>query len=1057
MLGGRSRSAAHAAHSYRDARALALGLLLAGVVAAPARGADETQLPPDEGGEIESMGQPPRLMPYGGLSVGAYKPADGDDSVAAGTAHIGVFKPITSPIAAIGIGGEGYVGAHGSSVDGGVRALGVLRPFGLGIGIDYDIAGNEPDLILSFMRSFWRGGLFGLGDMFRFNYLPTREHTFSIGFQIPLGQPWKGRTRPKTDHVTLPEPPKPAARPKQGVDPTLADALAHVRHAAEWQARCVAPFFDQRGRDREEIIDHLLERIRRFREHSLRTDAIYPSGHTCLEEIRVYHEELERAFSIAASGGTAGRAPGESTELGRQISAAAREILLEKVLLPYNRELGRNKKPDSTLGLAAAAREDFFLWLARNDSAPPAARDGLAWVFEQLLDQVEECRRLRNALWETEMLGWLPIRLAKRPEELETQAQIDSLIERAVRQDFTRGNAHQYIVNEKFQWELLRHIRATEDYHVLWIHDYRGTDSAGRPDRIGFDQVYHGYLRALIDRVRAYDTTRNLPVYMIFLDQNFYEPNRGRIWMSFLEDPLHARVNLPSGPNEKEQETKIRAAQEDLRDAVASSRLLQERRRRFGDGWLANRIKVHVNITNPVDWSFWSQQIIPILGIPDVLMRDHRKISFYDVTETDPGRGEAIFTGMGIGDHYAGPTWEDRAILVTGPSLLVLKDAARQLLRSQGFAEEQIPYPLRPQPKPADYEALVDARVAKGIDYRSLQIHNQTGYAPKQINVFKALLYDAMPPGSIAIVPDSLWNSPFWASMLVGNALRGGRIYLVSPALANAPSAGFPQMSRAQELYSQLLVLKKTMRDDIARAGGSLNLGIYAVDKDVGDLYGRVELFYDRAMSNPFILDFFDVPEGGRARRRTMAERSARRKGEVLARIEASGFKPGYVTEDVDERKPKLHLKAQLFLNREAEELLKKLDWPALMDAFLSERMKQIHDRSQYVNANQEWAANEQAWEDQIDAIASSIPPEVRARGIAYLSVGSHNMDYRGLMMDGEVLYVTAGRGVLPGMLDLAILLGLTDWVEDKGTLDALLPPYAEWQRKVGRFMKYAL
>ena len=57
--------------------------------------------------------------------------------------------------------------------------------------------------------------------------------------------------------------------------------------------------------------------------------------------------------------------------------------------------------------------------------------------------------------------------------------------------------------------------------------------------------------------------------------------------------------------------------------------------------------------------------------------------------------------------------------------------------------------------------------------------------------------------------------------------------------------------------------------------------------------------------------------------------------------------------------------------------------------------------------------------------------PEERARAIAYLSVGSHNMDYRGLMMDGEVLYVTAARGVLPGMLDLVILLGLSDWVDD--------------------------
>ena len=60
---------------------------------------------------------------------------------------------------------------------------------------------------------------------------------------------------------------------------------------------------------------------------------------------------------------------------------------------------------------------------------------------------------------------------------------------------------------------------------------------------------------------------------------------------------------------------------------VAGSKLLQERARRFGDDWLHNRVKVHVNITNPVDWSYWSQQVIPLLGIPDVLMRDHRKIA----------------------------------------------------------------------------------------------------------------------------------------------------------------------------------------------------------------------------------------------------------------------------------------------------------------------------------------------------------------------------------------------------------------------------------------------
>ena len=107
------------------------------------------------------------------------------------------------------------------------------------------------------------------------------------------------------------------------------------------------------------------------------------------------------------------------------------------------------------------------------------------------------------------------------------------------------------------------------------------------------------------------------------------------------------------------------------------------------------------------------------------------------------------------------------------------------------------------------------------------------------------------------------------------------------------------------------------------------------------------------------------------------------------------------------------------------------MDWPTLVDAFLSQSMKQVHDRSQYVSAKEAWMANERLWDEQLDAVAAKTTPEERERAIAYLSVGSHNMDYRGLMMDGEVLYVTAARGVLPGMLDLVVLLGLSDWVDD--------------------------
>ena len=232
----------------RVARALALGSVARRSPDGSGSRRGRDTLPPDAGGEIESMGQPPLFLPYGGLSVGAYRPADDDDSAASGTLHLGLFKSITSPIAAVGIAGEGYLGARGSEVDGGVRALGVLRPFGLGIGLDYDIAGNDPDLILSFQRSFERGGLFGRGGMFRLNYLPTRDHTVSIGYQIPLGDSWMGRTRPKTDHVKLLEPAESLASPRPAAEAALADALARVRHAVEWQTRCVAPFLDQTRR-----------------------------------------------------------------------------------------------------------------------------------------------------------------------------------------------------------------------------------------------------------------------------------------------------------------------------------------------------------------------------------------------------------------------------------------------------------------------------------------------------------------------------------------------------------------------------------------------------------------------------------------------------------------------------------------------------------------------------------------------------------------------------------------------------------------------------------------
>ena len=52
-----------------------------------------------------------------------------------------------------------------------------------------------------------------------------------------------------------------------------------------------------------------------------------------------------------------------------------------------------------------------------------------------------------------------------------------------------------------------------------------------------------------------------------------------------------------------------------------------------------NRVRVQVNITNPADPTFWARDLIPWVGFPDALIRDHRKISFFDVDSAVSSHG----------------------------------------------------------------------------------------------------------------------------------------------------------------------------------------------------------------------------------------------------------------------------------------------------------------------------------------------------------------------------------------------------------------------------------
>jgi len=990
------------------------------------------------------MSVPPTWRWAAGLSAGVH---GRDDSKVTAYANAGFYRDVLNPLtASLGVLGEAYVGTRGTlseaaGIDSGAR-LGLFSPIArFAVGADYNTRDQELDLFLSIIHPFQRGGLLVRGGALRLDYLPGRGHSFGVGLRFPLGQPFLGRTRPRQDHVELADPELPPIFLIP--DPTLVEALANARTLARWVNRLTVPFTDQWAWSSDEALDRFAGTMRELKVHMAGEGDAAAAVRSPIQDVEEYHDALDRAFSIAVSGRSLGR--GESTPLGIRAAGKAREVILEYVLLPYDRLLGQKKDPDSTRGLGTAASAEFYEWLTRDTSLDFEQLRATTWTFAQLLEVIEEVRAESLAQWRDSRFVWLPLQLALTPDQHDEQSELNAIVERATGQAFTRGNKRWYIENDQFRAELTRMIREAEDYHVLWIHDFRGFDAEGDPDEEGFRQVVEAYLPALIERVEAYDAVGKIPQYLIFIDQNYFQANGGRLWLDLLEDPLHHEIDLPD--EFQAWQDSIARLQTDLRYAVANSELMQSQSLHLPDGWIENVVKVHVNVTNPPDPSFWTRDILPFfMGLSDIVMRDHRKISFYDVTEEDPYKGMAIYTGMGVGEHYVGASWEDRGVMVQGPVLLSLKDAARQLLLNQGFEDAEIPWELRPKTRVAGYDQIVaDTLEAVGDWGWDMQLHNQIGFRFKAVTLFKATLYTLMPPGSVIKAPDSIWGSHLWASMLLGHALRGGRALLIAPAIENAPSDGFPQMAQAQEGLTRVFVASQIFEEEIAGLGGLLKVGLYNSQLAVGDVAGKLRAFTANLERTPWLRDLYGFPP------------------EVIADIEdeaSSLVEEGLVRTyeaGAEITPPKLHMKANYFATREAwDALLSRPEVAQPIRTFFRE----LAEQNQALGAGGYRDSDIMAEEllpptrEILLGYEQSLPPDARARIATFFSVGSHNQNNRSMALDGEVALVVAGWSALFGLPDFLVIVGLSEWIDDLEELEALFPSYDGLQRRISRLIR---
>ena len=86
----------------------------------------------------------------------------------------------------------------------------------------------------------------------------------------------------------------------------------------------------------------------------------------------------------------------------------------------------------------------------------------------------------------------------------------------------------------------------------------------------------------------------------------------------------------------------------------------------------------------------------------------------------------------------------------------------------------------------------------------------------------------------------------------------------------------------------------------------------------------------------------------------------------------------------------------------------------------------------------------------------ASIPEAERKRVSFYFTEGSHNMDDRGLMSDGEAMLIVSGPQASAGLVDLFYMMARTTWIDRPAELDRLLPApsslmgrFAGWIRAV--------
>lgn len=909
-----------------------------------------------------------------------------------------------------------------------LRALVQVPVLGLGFGADWRARTGSLGSVLSLQAPVRRGGILGHGSMLRIDWLPGKHDAFDVGIQFPVMQPFAGRTRPRRIAVGAPRAPLArASRMPQRI--AAGDAALSVVDA-------ITP-----------IISAFINPYPAADESTLVAEAQQPYGHSFDTASRAYIAALARAFAAAA---------GDSAR-GDTIAARARATAFDHLILPYDALFGQVKEDGDFDAMAATTRASFARWVSDSSMVAEPSQQRVLYVFDRWLDALSTLHRHLLAEWKDSRLVWLAPQLALAPEQYDEQSEVDALIGRAVGRAFTDSNAVGYLRTSDLPLEIARSILSARKYHVLWVHDFAGRRTNGSLDEVSYTMVADAYLPALTAAVQRYDSTGTFPEYIILLDAFYYNVRQGRIWMSILENPLNAPIHFRAG--EARQAAHLRERIAALRAAVAhSTRLQRDAAAHGGARWIAQVVRVHVNITLPSDFSFRSDRLLPAIPIaPDNISRDHRKLAFYDLTETDPYAGELLVTGIGIGEHYSSATWEDRGYRVRGPGTLQARVEVRRMLEANGFRPDQIPVPLR-----VTTGALHRFDEPTTHVTRVLQVHNEPGFGVKESSVARAMMYSLTPAGSVIIVPDPLWISTSWAGLLAGAAARGSSVAIIAPAAANAPSAEPPVLALERDLLRRLLVFSnrlaalragETSLDSSNDSAGccrpQLHIGLYASTAPVTDVSARLRETREGLARAPWIRELIPFDSAALAVLNSATAQAGR--ADVVATSIARDEKP---------RAPQLHQKTQIIARPGAiAALLRQPGWDVVLAQTIRAQSRATTRLADAIGAPIPPAdtAAARAADARLQGYQRSLSAADRKRLSFYFYVGSQNHDWRGLLMDGEAGVIVSGFDASAGLVDLFYLMSRTTWIERDSDIDRLVPAPSGWMTRLSRIVKFVI